>query len=345
MLRRIPVGIAVIAAIALGWAGREAVAQACYPNFSYGSYAGYSFAQPALCAPAVPVCGPRWGGWCGPRWGGLGWCAPRASWGGGWGCRPWGWRSRWCAPAYGACGWPVYGWGGGWPAWYGTSWYSSYDSVSLSAPAGGTFFSGGLVPFPAIGGPVIVTGFSATSPRPRTQFAPAATAVASQPRQAVRASNATSRLRAARLVAIGDRHLREADGDPAAIRRAADAYRRAAAVAADQPDTFIRQAIALVALGDGRQADAALARAVALDGRLADTRVARAGAAPDPVFGDRPAGSLPPIVARGVALVRQIAGQATAAENGPDTGWLADRWATRFGGEARAVAATAPRVR
>lgn len=337
MLRRVPVGVAVVVAIALGLAGREAFAQACYPNFSFGSYAGYSFAQPAVCAPAVPVCGPRWGGWCAPRacWG----------WGGGWGCRPWGWRSRWCAPAYGACGWPVYGWGGGWPAWYGTSWYSSYDSISLSTPAGGTFFSGGLVPFPTIGVPVIVPGFSATSPRPRAQFAPAATAIASQPRQAVRASNATSRLRAARLVAIGDRHLREADGDPAAIRRAADAYRRAAAVAADEPDTFIRQAIALVALGDGRQADAALAKAVALDGRLAGGAAPGNGLHPDPVFGDRSAGSLPPIAARGVTLVRQIAGQAADQADGQATVWLADRWATRFGGEARAVAATAPRVR
>ncbi len=98
MLRRTFVGCGLLVAGALCLGSREAAAQACYPNFSYGSYAGYSFQQAAVCGPAVSVCGPRFGGWCGPRWGG--WCAPRACWNGGWGLRPWGWRARWCAPVY-----------------------------------------------------------------------------------------------------------------------------------------------------------------------------------------------------------------------------------------------------
>ena len=80
------------------------------PTFAYGNVgyaAGYST--------AVTRWG--WGGWCGPRWGG--WCTPRWNWCGprwGWGCRPWGWG---CAP------------------WYGATTWGGYDSVYLSAPAGG----------------------------------------------------------------------------------------------------------------------------------------------------------------------------------------------------------------
>ena len=152
---------------------------------------------------------------------------------------------------------------------------------------------------------------------------------------APRGSSATARLRAARQVAIGDRHLRTANGDPVVLRHAADAYRRAAAIAGDQPDTYIRQAIALVALGDRGAADAAMARAAALDGRLAASAAPPAAGPPDPVFGDKPAGTPLPLAVRGTAILRQIATQANA-EGGatgdqPTLARVATRWAERFG--------------
>lgn len=344
--------VILVAGFVCSAAGR-ADAQGCLPTFGYGNVgysAGYSFQQ-------VGWCGPRWGGgWCAPRvaWGG-GWCGPRVGWGGGWcgpgwggwGYRPWGWR-RWCAP-------PVfnYGYSCGWPAWVGTTWFPSCNSVWMGSPFGGSFFSGSVVPYPTIGYPVVVPGFvssnTAVTPAvaslaaarptvPQAQRLMAtirdlrarreAAAVAAVPR----GSNAASRLRAARQVAIGDRHLRQANGDPAELRRAVDAYRRAAAIAGDQPDTFVRQAIALVALGDRGQADAAMARATAIDGRLASVPSRNAGP-PDPVFGDRPAGSPAPLAARGQAILRQIAAQGDpdAADDAPLLARVAARWSERFG--------------
>jgi hypothetical protein len=226
-----------------------------------------------------------------------------------------------------------------------------------------------MVPFPAVGfGPVVVPGFAASG----AAAAPAANLAAARPalqqvaatirdlrerrdlarQQAAaqggaravvtaRAPVGIARLRAARLVAEGDRHLREANGDPVIVRRAADAYRRAASLAGDQPDTFIRQAIALVALGERGEADAALTKAKAIDGRLADAAPVRDGQPADPVFGDRPAGAARPLEARGEAVLRQI-----AAQGGGDQAiaWLAGRWTTRFGGDLGAVAANGRRV-
>lgn len=335
----------------------QADAQVCFPNFGYGNVgysAGYSFSQAGWCGPRFGWCGPRWGGWCGPRWGG--WCGP------GWGFRPWGWR-RWCAPA-------VAPYGYGWPAWYGSTWYPSCGSVWMGTPGGGSLFSGSVVPVPTIGWPLIAPGFVSTN-----TAAPATAALASaRPASAVppvaqtmlatirdmrarreatmaagvpRASNAVGRLRAARLVAVGDRHMRDAGGDAAKFRLAADAYRRAAAIAADQPDTFVRQALALVASGDRVAADAALARAAAIDGRLAAAVSGPAATVGDPVFGDRPAGSVPPVVARGRFILRQIAGPAAgqAGAGGEDFSAVAtaaarwaERWGERIGGAESLVA-------
>ena len=155
-----------------------------------------------------------------------------------------------------------------------------------------------MIPLPTVGYPVIAPGFvsSTNISAPIANLANARPAVqqiattirdlrsrrilaqqtpVAQPTTYVRPSNAIARLRAARLVAVGDRQLRDANGDPAQIRRAVDSYRRAAAIAGDQPDTFVREAIALGAIGEGGQADAAMAKAVAIDGRLADVRRGR----------------------------------------------------------------------
>ncbi|MFM7243375.1 MAG: hypothetical protein ACKO40_04260 [Planctomycetaceae bacterium] len=321
-LARRAVAVLVTGVVFWSLACRPAEARRCFPTFAYGNVgysAGYSFTQV---------------GWCGPSWG----------------CRPWGWR-RWCPP-------PVYSYGYGcsygygWPYGVGAAWFPSCGSVWMGAPYGGSFFSGAMVPYPAITYPVVVPGFFSSNavgaPAVATLAAsiPAATVT---PRTAMtssdlrrslaiatsvpRASNAAARLRAARLVATGDRHLREAGDDPTRIRRALDAYRRAATIAADQPDTHIRQAIALLAVGDRVQADAALARAAAIDGRLAAVPPRRPGAASDPVFDGMAAAGVSPAVSRGQAILRQIAAPVGPADAAPPpaVALLATRWAERFG--------------
>ncbi len=315
------------------------------------------------CGPMIncrPVCGSRWGGWCRPGWGG--------GWGGGYGwnvgCRPLCPPQPWCGlPAWNPCGWPVYG---------GTTW-GFRDSVFFSAPAGGgmTFFSGTLVPYPVYGYPYGWGGGFGWTPwlgaaaRPgmnaiddeRRQVAggvmpPARPVIAVTPRGAgrqapIRASTALSRLRAARLVARGDQQLRDAGQDPARLEAALASYRQAASVAPDQPDTLIRQAVVLEALDRGAAAEPLLDQAVAVDGRLADTagdadRVAAHDAAPDPVFDSRPQTDLPPLAARGVAILREIG--AEAADDGPvpAIARLADRWSARWGRGVNAVAVNRP---
>jgi len=209
-----------------------------------------------------------------------------------------------CAPGYAWGGW---GWPGG---WYGTSWYSTTGSVFLAAPYGGAFFSGGVMPVPTV---------------VRSKPAPA--------------SNAATRQRAAGLVAAGDRHLATAAGDAARLRAALDAYRRAAAIARDEPDTFIRQALALEALGQAAAADKPLAQAVALDGRLAAAGTGwRPDALPDPAFGARAAGEPAPLALRGQAILQQIAAAVPGDERDGRAveaiAWLAERWSGRWQGEA-----------
>jgi len=261
--------------------------------------------------------------------------ARRAAWGGGWGwgCGPrWACQPRFCSPCYpgGWYGVPGCGFGG----WYGTPWYSGVQSIYLATPAGGgaTFFSGGIVPFPvpfaipvplAAQPPMTAAGLrqavAASRPavsRPTGSRPAGARSVVARP-VAPRPASAVQRRRAADLVASGNRHLRGRGGE-AGLLAAASAYRRATAVAGDDPDTHIRHAIALTALGRDREADTAASRAVALDGRLADRPA------------EQPPGELRPIVARGGVILREIA---AAADSDPATiAMLADRWGARFDG-------------
>jgi hypothetical protein len=152
-------------------------------------------------------------------------------------------------------------------------------------------------------------------------------------------SNAATRRRAAQLVAVGDRHLASAAGDAARLRAGLDAYRRAAAIVRDEPDTFIRQALALEALGQGAAADKSLALAVALDGRLAAVGSgSQPGAPPDPAFGARAVGEPAPLALRGQSILQQIAAVAPADDRdgraGEAIAWLAERWSGRWQGEA-----------
>jgi hypothetical protein len=159
-----------------------------------------------------------------------------------------------------------------------------------------------------------------------------------------RASNAAARLRAARLVAIGDRHLRGAGGDPARLNAALDSYRRAAAIAQDQPDTFVRQAIVLVGLDRRDLADKAIDRAVALDGRLGDAAPVQTGDSYDPVFDGRSAGGPSALAARGTTILREIGGREPAADGaGRSLATLAARWSDRFANELNAAVANATR--
>jgi hypothetical protein len=149
---------------------------------------------------------------------------------------------------------------------------------------------------------------------------------------AVRPSNPAARDRAAKLVATGDGHLRAALADRAKLQRALDAYRRAETIAADQPDTFLRQAIVLTALDRADDAQAAVKRAIAIDGRLAEASAPAAAAAdqppPDPVFGDRPLGGPSLLAERSTVLIAGIFGAEGDAGSGRN--WIADRWSRRW---------------
>lgn len=255
-----------------------------------------------------------------------------------------------CSPCCGPCV--------PWRQGYGFSRSSFRESVFLAAPAGGgaVFFSGSVnsfvVPYawypygfgcgcgPAFYGGVLFTPYGTWLPAgPVPAFgpagvlpflnafgaAPAPVAPAARPQlaavdrmPAMRVSNAEARRRALKLVAVGDRHLRAAADAPAKLTSALDAYRRAATIAADLPDTFVRQAIVLVALGREEQAGRALARVTAIDPRLGE------------VAGDR-----------GLELLATISGPADDDLPGPPD-WIANRWAARWQPALAALAAAAP---
>jgi hypothetical protein len=295
-----------------------------YGNF--GSGAGYSIAV-----------GRGWG------WG----------YGGGYACLPrvscWRPYRPLCGVAGYSFGWPGYGFGG----WSGCSTYYGSQSVYLATPFGGgaSFFSGGIVPCPVpyavpyavpyvapwvwFGG---VTAPAASAQATAAARAPnRAAAQAAAPRDPVaiaqagpaarlRAAHPAARRRAAALVAAADRQLLEAGDDARLLRAAANVYRRAAAAAADDPDIHIRHAIALDAAGRPADADAAARRAVALDGRLDPERGNQRG--PD---------EAPPLLARGAAILREIAAADPEAEE--PLARLAAAWAARAAGPLARLAA------
>jgi hypothetical protein len=175
----------------------------------------------------------------------------------------------------------------------------------------------------------------------------------------LRASNAVARLRAGRLVAVGDRHLRASVANPAKLLAALDAYRRAATVAPDLPDTFVRQAIVLTALDRRADAGHAIERAVAIDGRLGSGPPALAPALapaamaavdrlpPDPVFGESRADDPPALAARSGELLGRIFAEEQGAAAEPnhrpqndrlDGNWIAERWSQQWPGVANALA-------
>jgi hypothetical protein len=241
------------------------------------------------------------------------------------------------APCLTAYPWGGFGAGCGWYPFtpvVATPFFGGYPSAiaPVYGPAGVAPFLGfGATATPAAGGQGIVAA------------RPAVAAIAETGRTgpnrllrdgtAVRTSNSLARLRAGRLVAVGDRHMRAAVANPGKLVAALDAYRRAATIAPDLPDTFLRQAIVLTALDRRDDAGNAVDRAVAIDARLGTDEPAAVAAAerlpPDPVFGDRPAGEPTTLASRSGQLVSRIfadgQGNGGAADN-----WIADRWSRQW---------------
>lgn len=284
--------------------------------------------EAAACDPCFTPCAMPWVGGCSYR----SFCS--SGWGfGGFGFgfgvsryRSFGWASPglWCGsftpcvvPA------PVYGWYPCAPMFFAPT-YNCYPVgfAPFYGPTGCHPFFG----FGARGGTTVIQIGRGPAVNVR-QFA-------TRDPSAVRASNPAARLRAARLVAVGDRHLRAAVTDRAKLRPALDAYRRAEAIAADQPDTFLRQAIVLTALERADDAAAAVNRAVTIDGRLAEAAPPAQAAErlpPDPAFGDRPLGAPSLLAERSHALLAGIFDAADVAAD--ERNWIAARWARQMQGD------------
>lgn len=258
---------------------------------------------------APPACGPCWRP-CLPRR-----CVPNPCWGGGYGSS----RSLWsdtvfvAGPGLGGGTFfsggvrsvvvPTiwYPWGYGCGPLYGGVLFSPYGTW-LPAGYGPTFGPAGVFPFLNVFG---------------ANVRPAALASIDR-RPAIRVSNAEARGRAWKLVAVGDRHMRAAIDAPGKLTSALDAYRRAARIAPDLPEVYVRQAIASVALDRDDAATRAIATLTAIDPRLTDD-----------------------IDARGRTVLAEIwtgPGVAGAPLAAPDH-WITARWAQRWGQGLAAVAA------
>jgi hypothetical protein len=304
-------------------------------------------------------------GWCGPL--GLpayGYTNTYYPYGWGYGLGYGGWGGFGCVPyapfvvsPFPAAFGPVYG-----PA-------GIRPFLGVSATPPGAFAAGlAAAPRPGIGvlanrgpggGDVARLAANAAFPAPARDAVRGARPAGGQPTMIVaRASNGDARLRAAKLVAIGDRHLRAAATDRAKLLAALDAYRRAGDIAPDQADTFLRQAIVLETQGRSDAADKALARAVGLDARLgsapAAALAARRELPPDPVFGDRPDAGPDSLRSRSQGILARIfrdpadtaavgGGAAGIADNWIAGNWIAAAWLAKVGGDAaapvRAIAA------
>jgi len=286
----------------------------CWPvigNVSYGT--GFAVGGTRFWSGTTVFGVPAFGGWggCAPVWGAPAWggCAP--VWGGGWGAPVWGapvWGGGWGGMPFGGVG----AWYGGWnrgPAW---GWNRGPARGWNRGPA-----PGWAIPF-ASAAPI--------SRLPVGRGHLGAPAIDAAVEVAIRTSNAPARARAARLVALGDRHLRAAVDQPAKLAKAIDAYRRAASIAPDQPDTFLRQAIAFTAAGKGTAAATAVGRAVAIDPRLAEGGSEKGVGIGGAFAGRAPADAAPPLAARSSKLLTRIFADSKATPEAPAENWIANRW-------------------
>lgn len=198
--------------------------------------------------------------------------------------------------------------------------YACRESVFLSVSPGGsaTFFSGTVIPWPVVV-PWWATG--ASTIRPDNQLMatgmPRPTLAMTDREPAIRLSNADARTRALKLVAVGDRYLRESVADRTKLSRALSSYRRAATIAADLPEIYVRQAIALVALERNEEASRAVACVATIDPRLSES-----------------------VANDGLLAMQQIwsAPNDSDASREPDSNWIAARWSQRWHPEMTRVA-------
>lgn len=184
-----------------------------------------------------------------------------------------------------SCGWLP--WGQSW-GWYGTSRYACRESVFLSISLSG----------------------------------PERPALAMTDRKpAIRMSNADARRRARKLVAVGDRYLQESLVERAKLSRALSSYRRAATIAADLPEIYVRQAVALVALDRHDDASRAIATIASIDPRLQAS-----------------------VAESGLLAIREIwpAAEIPAEVAKPAANWIADRWSQRWHPEMTRLADAVP---
>ena len=317
----------------------------CWPvigNVSYGTgfaVGGTRFwsGTTVFGVPAFGGCGPVWGA---PVWGGCGpvWGAP--AWGG---CGPAWCAPAWCAPAWCAPAWCAPVWGGGWggPGWSGGgwggarfggvgAWYGGWNRGPAWGWNRGPARGWNRGPAPGWAIPFVSAAPIGRLPVGRGHLG--APAIDAAVEVAIRTSNAPARARAARLIVLGDRHLRAAVDEPAKLAKAIDAYRRAASIAPDQPDTFLRQAIAFTAAGKGTAAATALGRAVAIDPRLADGGGAKGIGIGGAFAGRAPADAVPPLAARSSKLLTRIFANSKATPEAPAENWIANRWLGRDAG-------------
>jgi len=302
-----------------------------YGNAGFSSgYSSWISGIGTGCGPVAPAWGPCWRP-CIPRYCLPRRCLPRPCW--GWG----GWygssRSAWSESVYLAApfggggffsggvnsfvvpyAWSPwgYGWGSGYGCGpvYGGPFITPYGTW-LPAGYAPTFGPAGVLPF--------LNAFGAdTAPTPAWRTAVAAPPrphlVATDRQPAVRVSNADARRRALALVAVGDRHMRAAVAAPGKLTNALDAYRRAGTVAPDLPDTFVRQAIALVALERHDAASRALDRVAAIDSRLAAATADRGLIAIREIWTNRDADALPPAPGLGALAAAPAATRDPAAK-------------------------------
>ena len=347
----------LIVVTALAWCQPQ-TASAWHGRWHHGVHGMHGFYGAGFRPWGGPVFGPRvyggWGGW----YGGTRFAFSDSVYVGG----PFGGLfsgavssyviNPWNGCGWNGCGWRGYGWNGCYPYGYGCWGYQPIVVSPYPGSFGPVYGPAGVLPFMGLSSSVPARGpasgpASGPVPPPAPQLAlgraaPAAPAAAI----AVRASNGVARLRAARLVAVGDRHLRTALHDSAKLASALDAYRRAATIAPDQADTFLRQAIVLTALERADDAAKAVDRAVAIDARLGNDATAAVAVQerlpPDPVFGDRPDTGPTTLVSRSTGLLARIfteqpAGAGPVVPAVPN--WIATRWSQQWQGQVNAVAA------
>lgn len=304
------------------------------------------------------------------RWGGYGWpvygscgpifysgCAAPAVVYGWW---PGGLSVGWGYTGYGCAPFGYYGWGP----------FAAAAPVGVGMPAVGTLASApagrGGSPQAAPGGfDSIASRTRAFTSRPGAPATTVATATpddlhagrhglakssilgrSSEPIIARPPSSGTAaRMRSGKLVAAGDEHLRAGVEDRDRIADALRAYDQAARIAADLPDTHLRRAIVLTALGRSEDAQAAVRRAASIDARLADSTLSGGASLrressrhlpPDPVFGEHDAGAPTTLDSRSAALLARIfrgqpaPGSADASAPG-GVNWIAASWRERHG--------------